>query len=158
MVFIAATNKRNSNKLDPELLRPGRLDLQFPVPLPDVRGRAKILRVKKGKMERKIDLSNIARGTPGLSGEILINQVALTKEGVQVVLMHDLEFAKDKLLMGSARKSAIISTLDLVPSMQEIQEIKTTAGKYYKLRFLLWSNTLKALKWTRNPGSQSLQK
>ena len=104
------------NSLDPALLRPGRLDLQIPVPLPDVRGRANILRVhsKSVIMDPKVDLSIIARGTPGLSGadlSNLINQAALnaTKEGVRAVRMHDLEFAKDKLLMGSARKSAIIS-------------------------------------------------
>ncbi len=114
VILIAATNR--PDVLDPALLRPGRFDRQIVVPSPDYLGREKILKVhtKKIPMADDVDLSVISKGTPGFSGadlENLVNEAALIaarleKSNVQMV---DFEHAKDKLLMGSERKSMIIS-------------------------------------------------
>jgi cell division protease FtsH len=122
VILISATNR--PDVLDPALLRPGRFDRQVVVPVPDVRGRELILKVhsRKTPLEEGIDLSIIARGTPGFSGadlENLINEAALlaAKLGKDKISMHELDLAKDKVLMGSERKSMIISE----------EEKKTTA-------------------------------
>ncbi|KAJ3214298.1 hypothetical protein HK099_006939 [Clydaea vesicula] len=114
IVFIAATNQAEA--LDKALVRPGRLDRSVPVPLPDVRGRAKILGVhSKGvTIGKDIDMNTIARGTPGFSGADLanlINHAAIkaSKEGSKFVRHKDMEWAKDKIIMGSERKSAVIT-------------------------------------------------
>lgn len=114
VIFLAATNFPES--LDKALVRPGRFDRQVPVPLPDVRGRVAILNhhTKKMQMGTDVDTSLLARGTPGFSGadlENLVNQAAVnaSKRKSQKVHMLDLEYAKDKLLMGAERRSAVIT-------------------------------------------------
>jgi cell division protease FtsH len=114
VIIIAATNR--PDVLDPALLRPGRFDRQVVVPVPDIKGREKILEIyaKKTKLSDKVDLSVIARGTPGFSGadlENLINEAALmaARKNEEEVTHEHLELAKDKILMGSERKSMIIS-------------------------------------------------
>ncbi|KAI8803526.1 peptidase family M41-domain-containing protein [Cladochytrium replicatum] len=114
VIFIAATNTPEA--LDKALIRPGRFDRHVVVPLPDVQGRTKILEVhsKDVQLSKEIDLSIIARGTPGFSGADLanlINQAAIkaSKDGYRSVRMLDLEWAKDKIIMGSERKSAVIT-------------------------------------------------
>ncbi|KAJ3203664.1 hypothetical protein HK099_001412, partial [Clydaea vesicula] len=114
VVFIAATNQAEA--LDKALVRPGRLDRRVPVPLPDVRGRAKILNVhSKGiTIGKDIDMNTIARGTPGFSGADLanlINHAAIkaSREGSKFVRHKDMEWAKDKIIMGAERKSAVIT-------------------------------------------------
>ena len=114
VILVSATNR--PDVLDPALLRPGRFDRQVIVPLPDVRGREKIFIVhtQKTPLAPDVDLAVIARGTPGSSGadiENLVNEAALyaARTGKDLVSMSDFEFAKDKVLMGSERKSMVIS-------------------------------------------------
>ncbi len=114
VIILAATNR--PDVLDPALLRPGRFDRQVMVPLPDVKGRDEILKVhaKKIHMDESVDLALIARGTPGFSGADLanlVNEAALmaAREAKEKVEISDLESAKDKVMMGSERKSMIIS-------------------------------------------------
>ncbi len=110
VIVMAATNR--PDVLDPALLRPGRFDRQVEVPLPDVKGREEILKVhsKKIKMADNVDLSQIAKGTPGFSGADLanlLNEAALlaARNEAQKVVLDDVEEAKDKVLMGKQRKS-----------------------------------------------------
>ncbi len=114
VILIAATNR--PDVLDPALLRPGRFDRQIIVPLPDVRGREKILQVhgKKLPLAPDVDWAVIARGTPGFSGadlENLANEAALlaAREAMEKVDMSCLEKAKDKVMMGAERRSMIIT-------------------------------------------------
>lgn len=114
VIFIAATNTPEA--LDKALVRPGRLDRLVAVPLPDVSGREKILEIyaKKTRLYPDIELSTIARGTPGFSGADLANLVNLaaiqaSKANLPYVRLEDLEFAKDKIIMGAERKSAVIT-------------------------------------------------
>ncbi len=114
VILIAATNR--PDVLDPALLRPGRFDRRIVVNRPDVRGREAILRVhtRKTPLADDVDLSVIARGTPGFSGADLanlVNEAALiaARNNRKVVTMADFEKAKDKVLMGVERKSMIIS-------------------------------------------------
>ncbi|MGH9671389.1 MAG: ATP-dependent zinc metalloprotease FtsH, partial [Terriglobales bacterium] len=114
VILIAATNR--PDVLDPALLRPGRFDRRVVVPYPDVRGREEILRVhtRKIPLHDDVDLSVLARGTPGLSGADLanlVNEAALlaARHNRKAVLMYDFELAKDKVLMGAERKSLILS-------------------------------------------------
>jgi len=114
VIIIAATNR--PDVLDPALLRPGRFDRQVIVPLPDIKGREKILTIyaDKTKLTKNVDLSVIARGTPGFSGadlENLINEAALmaARKNEEEITLEHLELAKDKILMGAERKSMIIS-------------------------------------------------
>ncbi|MBN1774722.1 MAG: ATP-dependent zinc metalloprotease FtsH [Deltaproteobacteria bacterium] len=117
VIIVAATNR--PDVLDPALLRPGRFDRRIVVPLPDVRGREGILKVHTGTSRKvpiggDVVLSKIARGTPGFSGadlENLVNEAALAaaRKDRKSVLMTDFEAAKDKVLMGSERRSMIIS-------------------------------------------------
>ena len=113
VIVIAATNR--PDVLDPALLRPGRFDRQIVVPIPDVKGREAILGVhtKKTILSNLIDLSVIARGTPGFSGADLanlVNEAALiaAKKSKKEIEISDLEEAKDKVLMGVERRSMII--------------------------------------------------
>lgn len=112
VVVMAATNF--PELLDKALVRPGRFDRHVNVPLPDVRGRVQILRVHSEdvSMAPDVDLSIIARGTPGFSGaelKNLINIAAIqaSREGEREVGMRQLDFAKDRILMGAERKSAV---------------------------------------------------
>ncbi|MBK6916986.1 MAG: ATP-dependent zinc metalloprotease FtsH [Deltaproteobacteria bacterium] len=114
VILVAATNR--PDVLDPALLRPGRFDRRIVVGLPDVRGREAILKVhtRKVPLEERIDLSVVARGTPGFSGadlENLVNEAALmaARENRDRVALRDFERAKDKVLMGAERKSVMIS-------------------------------------------------
>lgn len=114
VIVIAATNR--PDVLDPALLRPGRFDRQVVVPLPDVRGREQILNVhiKKVPVGRDVDPAVIARGTPGMSGADLanlVNEAALfaARRDAKTVEMVDFEQAKDKILMGSERRSMVMS-------------------------------------------------
>ena len=114
VILVSATNR--PDVLDPALLRPGRFDRQVVVPLPDVRGREKILEVhaRKTPLAEDVDFAVIARGTPGFSGadiENLVNESVLyaARFDKDKVTMSDFEFAKDKVLMGTERKSLVIS-------------------------------------------------
>lgn len=114
VILVAATNR--PDVLDPALLRPGRFDRQVIVPRPDVRGREEILKVhaRNVPLGKDVDIHVLARGTPGFSGadlENLVNEAALTaaRKGKKVVEMVDFENAKDKVMMGSERRSMIIS-------------------------------------------------
>tara|TARA_Y100001936_G_C16074143_1_gene672788 strand:- start:1402 stop:2919 length:1518 start_codon:yes stop_codon:yes gene_type:complete len=114
IIIIAATNR--PDVLDPALLRPGRFDRQVVVPLPDIRGREQILKVhmKKVPISEDVDPSLIARGTPGFSGADLanlVNEAALVaaRTAKKLVGMEQLEFAKDKVMMGSERRSMVMS-------------------------------------------------
>tara|TARA_X000000368_G_scaffold415456_1_gene407240 strand:- start:2479 stop:4377 length:1899 start_codon:yes stop_codon:yes gene_type:complete len=114
IIIIAATNR--PDVLDPALLRPGRFDRQVVVPLPDIRGREQILKVhmKKVPIGDDVDASLIARGTPGFSGADLanlVNEAALVaaRSGKKIVGMEQLEFAKDKVMMGTERRSMVMS-------------------------------------------------
>ncbi|XP_077414819.1 ATP-dependent zinc metalloprotease YME1L1-like isoform X2 [Vanacampus margaritifer] len=115
VIIIGATNFPEA--LDNALIRPGRFDMQVTVPKPDVKGRTEILNwyLKKIKVDRAIEAKIIARGTVGFSGadlENLVNQAALKAavDGKDMVTMKELEFAKDKILMGPERRSAEIDT------------------------------------------------
>ena len=114
VILIAATNR--PDVLDPALLRPGRFDRRVVVSRPDVRGREEILKVHVAKVRlgRDVDPEVIAKGTPGFSGadlENLVNEAALlaARRAREVVTMADFESAKDKVLMGTERRSMIIS-------------------------------------------------
>jgi cell division protease FtsH len=114
VILIAATNR--PDVLDPALLRPGRFDRRVVVPRPDIKGREEILRVhtRKVPISDDVDLSLIARGTPGFSGADLanlVNEAALwaARQNRKVVMMADFEMSKDKVLMGVERKSMILS-------------------------------------------------
>ena len=114
VILIAATNR--PDVLDPALLRPGRFDRQVVVPLPDVKGREGILKVhlKQRLAANNVDVSVLARGTPGFTGadlENMVNEAALlaARRGKDRVEMDDFEDAKDKVLMGTERRSMIIS-------------------------------------------------
>jgi cell division protease FtsH len=114
VILIAATNR--PDVLDPALLRPGRFDRRVVVARPDVKGREEILRVhtRKVPLNDDVDLSVIARGTPGFSGADLanlVNEAALwaARQGRKTVFMIDFEMSKDKVLMGVERKSMILS-------------------------------------------------
>ena len=117
VIIIAATNR--PDVLDPALLRPGRFDRQIVVSLPDIRGREQILKVhmKKVPIAEDVDPSILARGTPGFSGADLanlVNEAALyaARSGKKLVGMEQMDFAKDKVMMGSERKSMVMSEED----------------------------------------------
>lgn len=114
VIVVGATNIADS--LDPALLRPGRFDRHVVVPLPDVKGREQILKLHSSKipLDSRVDLEALARGTPGMSGADLfnlVNQAALKAalDGAAAVTMRALDFAKDKILMGAERKSAVLT-------------------------------------------------
>jgi cell division protease FtsH len=114
IIVIAATNR--PDVLDPALLRPGRFDRQVVVGLPDIRGREQILKVhvRKVPVADNVDPSVIARGTPGFSGADLanlVNEAALfaARGNKRLVSMEEFEKAKDKIMMGSERKSMVMS-------------------------------------------------
>lgn len=117
VILIAATNR--PDVLDPALLRPGRFDRRVVVSKPDLKGREQILKVhtRKVPLASDVNLETIGRGTPGFSGadlENLVNESALqaARENKDRVDMEDFEKAKDKVIMGSERKSMVISEED----------------------------------------------
>ncbi len=117
VILIAATNR--PDVLDPALLRPGRFDRRVIVNKPDLKGREQILGVhtKKTPLAADVNLEKIARGTPGFSGadlENLVNEAALqaARDNKNRLEMEDFEKAKDKVIMGSERKSMVISDKD----------------------------------------------
>jgi len=117
VIVIAATNR--PDVLDPALLRPGRFDRQVVVPLPDIRGREAILKVhmRKVPLGDDIDAKVIARGTPGFSGADLanlVNEAALfaARDNAKEVTMDHLDRAKDKIMMGTERRSMVMSEKD----------------------------------------------
>ena len=114
IIVIAATNR--PDVLDPALLRPGRFDRRVVVPLPDILGREEILRVhmRKVPVAKQVDAKVLARGTPGFSGADLanlVNEASLRAghEKSKQVTMAFFEYAKEKILMGSERRSMVIS-------------------------------------------------
>lgn len=114
IIVIAATNR--PDVLDPALLRPGRFDRQVVVGLPDIRGREQILKVhmRKVPIGENVEASVIARGTPGFSGADLanlVNEAALfaARANKRVVTMEEFDKAKDKIMMGTERKSMVMS-------------------------------------------------
>jgi cell division protease FtsH len=114
VILIAATNR--PDVLDPALLRPGRFDRRIVVPRPDVNGRLGILKVhtRKTPLDGSVDLLQIARGTPGFAGadlENLVNEAALfaARTNKEKLALDDFEYAKDKVIMGTERRSMIIS-------------------------------------------------
>ena len=114
VILVAATNR--PDVLDPALLRPGRFDRRVVVGRPDVRGREQILKVhtKKTPLADDVDLSIIARGTPGFAGADLanlVNEAALiaARQNRKVITQYDFELAKDKVLMGVERRSLVVS-------------------------------------------------
>lgn len=114
VIVMAATNR--PDVLDPALLRPGRFDRQVVVPLPDIKGREQILEVhlRKVPVDKDVKAAMIARGTPGFSGADLanlVNEAALfaARANKRLVNMQDLEKAKDKLIMGTERRSMVMN-------------------------------------------------
>ncbi len=114
VILMASTNR--PDVLDPALLRPGRFDRQVVVSYPDVRGREGILKVhtRKIPLDESVNVNVIARGTPGFTGADLanlVNEAALiaARHNKKVVTLHDLEFAKDKVLMGPERRSMVMT-------------------------------------------------
>ena len=114
VILIAATNR--PDVLDPALLRPGRFDRQVVVPNPDISGREKILRVhmRKVPLGADVDARVIARGTPGFSGADLanlVNEAALmaARRNLNTIGMAELEYAKDKVMMGAERRSMVMT-------------------------------------------------
>ncbi|MBI2068851.1 MAG: ATP-dependent zinc metalloprotease FtsH [Candidatus Yanofskybacteria bacterium] len=114
VIIIAATNRPDI--LDPALLRPGRFDRTVVVDRPDVRGRENILKIhtKKVPLAKEVNLSDIAKGTPGFCGADLANlaneaAINAARYNRPAVIQQDLEFAKDKIIMGSERKSLVVS-------------------------------------------------
>ena len=114
VILVAATNR--PDVLDPALLRPGRFDRRIVVPQPDVRGRTGILKVhtRKVPLGDDVDLSVIGRATPGFSGadlESLVNEAALqaARENLDAVCQSNFDLAKDKILMGSERRSLVMT-------------------------------------------------
>lgn len=114
VIVMAATNR--PDVLDPALLRPGRFDRQVVVPLPDIKGRQKILSVHLDKVvtDKDVDPIYIAQGTPGFSGADLanlVNEAALfaARENRKKVSMHELEMAKDKIIMGAERHTMVMN-------------------------------------------------
>jgi len=117
VILLAATNR--PDVLDKALLRPGRFDRQIVVDVPDIRGREAILKIhtKKVQLHKNVDLKIIAKGTPGLTGadlENLVNESALlaARNKKLKVTMDDFEEAKDKVMMGTERKSMILTPED----------------------------------------------
>ncbi|TVR02395.1 MAG: ATP-dependent zinc metalloprotease FtsH [Deltaproteobacteria bacterium] len=117
VILIAATNR--PDVLDPALLRPGRFDRRVVVPRPDIAGRKGILEVhtRRTPLDPAVDLDQIARGTPGFSGadlENLVNEAALiaARLGKDRLEPEDFETARDKVLMGAERRTAVISERD----------------------------------------------
>lgn len=118
VIIIAATNR--PDVLDPAILRPGRFDRRVVVPLPDVRGREEIFKVHTPNvpLSNDVDLEVLARSTPGMSGadiENMVNEAALNAARLEQdkVMMNDFEMAREKILMGSERRTLVMSRKDI---------------------------------------------
>ena len=153
IIILAATNLPNS--LDKALTRPGRFDRNVVVPLPDVRGRMEILKhhLRNVQVSTEVDESLIARGTPGFSGadlENLVNQAAVraSRNKAAKVSMLDFEWAKDKIMMGAERRSAIIQEKDKILTAYH-EAGHTLVGMYTK-------GAMPVYKVTIMPRGQSL--
>ena len=128
VIVIGATN--TPEILDKALIRPGRFDRMVPVQLPDLRGRANILKVhlKNVKIDSSVQPEILARGTPGFSGadlKNLINNAAIkaSKDNCDFVTMKHLEWSKDRILMGAERKSALITPKNkLITAYHEVRK------------------------------------
>ncbi|MDR1836096.1 MAG: ATP-dependent zinc metalloprotease FtsH [Treponema sp.] len=134
VIILAATNR--PDVLDPALLRPGRFDRQVVVAMPDIKEREAILQIHAAKipLEKEVDLSRIARATPGMSGADianLVNEAALfaARKDRPEVQMSDFEEARDKVLMGVARKTLVVS--DKERRMTAIHEAGHTLLHYF---------------------------
>jgi cell division protease FtsH len=134
VIILAATNR--PDVLDPALLRPGRFDRQVVVAMPDIKEREDILKIHAGKipLDGGVDLSRIARATPGMSGADianLVNEAALfaSRKDKTQVAMSDFEEARDKILMGVARKTLVVS--DKERRMTAIHEAGHALLHYY---------------------------
>ncbi len=146
VIIIAATNR--PDVLDPALLRPGRFDRQITVPNPDVLGREKILKVhvRKVPLAPDVDLKVIARGTPGFSGADLMNLVnesalLAARRGRRLVTMAEFEDAKDKVMMGAERRSAVMT--------QEEKELTA----YHEAAMRSWRSTFRRpIRCTKRPS------
>jgi cell division protease FtsH len=158
VVLIAATNR--PDVLDPALLRPGRFDRQVMVDLPDVRGREFILKVhaKKVKLDDNVDLTVIAKSTPGFSGADLanlINEAALlaARAGRENIAMAQLDEARDRVLMGPERKSLVITEKEKkVTAYHEaghaiISHLTPSAGEVHKITIIPRGRAL-GVTWT----------
>jgi len=146
VIIIAATNR--PDVLDPALLRPGRFDRQVHVPLPDIIGREKILKVhmKQIKASKKIDARVIARGTPGFSGADLanlVNEAALlaARKNMKLVSTQEFEDAKDKVWMGAERRSKVVTKEDLELTAYH-EAGHAIAGLYSPLKDLMHKVTI----------------
>ena len=136
VILVAATNR--PDVLDPALLRPGRFDRNVVVAKPDVRGREGILKVhtRKTPLDKDVSLAIIARGTPGFSGadlQNLVNEAALVaaRRNKNSISMSEFEFAKDKVMMGTERKSMIVG-LEEKKSVAYHEAGHTIVGKSLK--------------------------
>ena len=134
VIILAATNR--PDVLDPALLRPGRFDRQVVVAMPDIKEREDILKIHAAKipLDAKVDLARIARATPGMSGADianLVNEAALfaARKDKTHVEMSDFEEARDKILMGVARKTLVVS--DKERRMTAIHEAGHALLHYY---------------------------
>ncbi|MCL2804586.1 MAG: ATP-dependent zinc metalloprotease FtsH [Treponema sp.] len=134
VIILAATNR--PDVLDPALLRPGRFDRQVVVAMPDIKEREAILQIHAAKipLDKEIDLARIARATPGMSGADianLVNEAALfaARKDRSEVLMSDFEEARDKVLMGVARKTLVVS--DKERRMTAVHEAGHALLHYY---------------------------
>ena len=118
VIIIAATNR--PDVLDPAILRPGRFDRRVSVPLPDVRGRAEIFKVhtKKVPLSADVNIEVLSRSTPGMSGADianLVNEAALiaARDNKEIVSMYDFEMAREKIIMGTERRTLVMSRKDI---------------------------------------------
>ena len=134
VIILAATNR--PDVLDPALLRPGRFDRQVVVAMPDIKEREDILKIHAAKipLNKEVDLARIARATPGMSGADianLVNEAALfaARQDKNQVEMGDFEEARDKVLMGVARKTLVVS--DKERRMTAIHEAGHALLHYY---------------------------
>ena len=137
IITIAATNR--ADILDPALTRPGRFDRQVHIGLPDIKGREAILKVhsKKIKLQENTDISSIAKGTPGFSGAELanlINESALhaAQLSKDEVTLEDLEWARDKVMMGAERRSLIMNDEEKLQTAYHEAGHAIVAGKLKK--------------------------
>lgn len=154
VIILAATNR--PDVLDKALLRPGRFDRRIEVPYPDLKGREEILQLhaKPIKLDSTVDLSKIARGTPGFTGADLanlLNEAAIiaSKTNTNLVTIHHIEEARDKILLGKERKTAVLSP-------EERQMVAYHESGHALVRLLMPEDTDPLHKMTIMPRGRSL--